>query len=272
MTEKMRYVPLPGSDGPTRYEYGPQSSQRPEVTAGRMVRFHMATSRSFPGASRDVRVHITAAAERFERSAVTVFQDGGLYYDPAGEVRAGVVLDNLVHDGQMPPSVGVFIDPGEPGNRNAEYDAFDARYADLVIDEILPRVADIVSIEDDAARRAIVGGSSGGNCALTAAWCRPEAFERVAMFLSSFAQIPGGNPYPDAIRAGAPRPLRVFQQAGTNDLNARSTHMNWLSENLQVAAAFAEAGYAHRFVLGDGGHDLNHTGVLLPDALGWLWE
>lgn len=237
-----------------------------------MVHFHLATSRSFPGVSRNVWVHITAAGESSDRSAVTVFQDGWLYYDPAGEVRAGVVLDNLVHDGWMPPSVGVFIDPGEPGQRNAEYDAFDARYADLVIDEILPKVAEIVSITDDAAGCAIVGGSSGGNCALTAAWFRPEVFGRVAMFLASFAQIPGGNPYPEAIRGGERRSLRVFQQAGRHDLNARSAHMNWLSENLHVAAAFAEAGYAHRIVLGDGGHDLNHTGVLLPDALSWLWK
>lgn len=272
MMENVPYAPLPGSDHPARYAYGPQSSSRPEVPVGRMVRFRMTTSRSFPGVGRNVRVHITAAAERSEHSAVTVFQDGGLYYDPAGEVRAGVVLDNLVHDGQMPPSVGVFIDPGEPGNRNAEYDAFDARYADLVTDEILPKVADICSIGEDAASRAIVGGSSGGNCALTAAWCRPESFGRVAMFLSSFAQIPGGNPYPDVIRADKHRPLRIFQQAGTNDLNAHSAHMNWLSENLQVGAALAEAGYPHRFVLGDGAHDLNHTGVLLPDALRWLWE
>ena len=31
--------------------------------------------------------------------------------------------------------------------------------------------------------------------------------------------------------------------------------MNWFSANLQVASALAEAGYDHRLVLGDGGHD-----------------
>jgi hypothetical protein len=39
-----------------------------------------------------------------------------------------------------------------------------------------------------------------------------------------------------------------------------------------VAAALAERGYDLRFVLGDGGHDANHGGAILPDALRWLWR
>jgi hypothetical protein len=43
------------------------------------------------------------------------------------------------------------------------------------------------------------------------------------------------------------------------------------SSNLRVAAALAERGYNLRLVLGDGGHDPNHGGAILPDALRWLW-
>jgi hypothetical protein len=46
---------------------------------------------------------------------------------------------------------------------------------------------------------------------------------------------------------------------------------NWLASNLRVAAALAEAGYDFRLVLGDGGHNPNHAGVLLPDALRWVF-
>jgi len=45
-----------------------------------------------------------------------------------------------------------------------------------------------------------------------------------------------------------------------------------LAHNLRVAAALAEAGYDVRLVLGDGGHSPNHGGVLLPDALRWLYR
>ncbi len=56
------------------------------------------------------------------------------------------------------------------------------------------------------------------------------------------------------------------------DLNWNSAQYNFLSNNLRVAAALAERGYDFRFVLGDGGHDGNHDGVILPDALRWLWR
>lgn len=41
-----------------------------------------------------------------------VFQDGRLYLDPEGPVRAGIVLDNLVAGNLIPPTVGIFVDPG----------------------------------------------------------------------------------------------------------------------------------------------------------------
>ena len=35
----------------------------------------------------------------------------------------------------MPVTIGVFIDPGQPDNRNAEYDAFDDIYAAFLLSE-----------------------------------------------------------------------------------------------------------------------------------------
>ena len=84
--------------------------------------------------------------------------------------------------------------------------------------------------------------------------------------------MPGGNPYPDLIRNEPVRPLRIWLHAATRDLNWCKPRDNWLSANLQVAAALAERGYEFRLVVGDGGHDGNHGGVLLPDALRWLWH
>jgi hypothetical protein len=51
-----------------------------------------------------------------------------------------------------------------------------------------------------------------------------------------------------------------------------AAELNWFSANLRVAAALAERGYDLRLVLGDGGHDPNHGGAILPDALRWLWR
>lgn len=82
----------------------------------------------------------------------------------------------------------------------------------------------------------------------------------------------GGNPYPRLILQTPRRPLRIFLQAGHRDLNWNEPRENWFAENLRVAAALAEAGYDLRLVVGDGGHSANHQGVLLPDAMRWLWR
>ncbi len=58
-------------------------------------------------------------------------------------------------------------------------------------------------------------------------------------FLGSFAQIPGGNPYPDLIHDEPKKPLRVYLQA-TRDLNWNEPELNWFGNNLRVAAALAE--------------------------------
>ena len=285
LVETVAYHRLPTDLSEVRYDYGPDSVRRPEVPTGETVEIDVPESRLFPGTVRRAWVHVPAAVDPAAPSPFIVVQDGWLNLDPDGVVRAGIVLDNLVHAGEIPPLVGVFVDPGVfPGvkdpdarkNRNAEYDAFDERYADFITTEILPLVTRRWALSDAPTDAAITGGSSGGNCAFTAAWMRPDRFGKVAGFLSSFVQVgdhlPDGNPYPTLITSPPSRPLRVFLQAGHRDLNWDQSTRNWLAENLKVAAALAEGGYDFRLVLTDTGHVMHTAGVLLPDALRWLWR
>lgn len=257
---------------PLRYAYGPDSTRHAGVPRGAVHVFEWSTSRVFPGTGRRFWVHVPAQYAASEPAALMVFQDGHMYLDPEGEIRAGVVFDNLIHRGEMPVTIGVFVDPGGPANRNAEYDALDDAYATFLLTEILPAVRDRYVVSDDPDRWAVAGGSSGGSCAFTVAWTRPDRFRRVLSFLGSFAQLRGGNRYPQLIGETSRKPLRVFLQAATRDLNWDAAELNWLSANLRVAAALAERGYDLRLVLGDGGHDPNHAGAILPDALRWLWR
>ncbi|MFX0593939.1 alpha/beta hydrolase [Melissospora conviva] len=272
------YRELPDDRAEVRYLHGPDSIQWPQVPAGKTVQFECRDSVSYPGTSRRFWVHVPAGYDPARPAGLMVFQDGQWYLDPHGEVRAATVLDNLVHRGDIPSTIGLFVEPGvragaaNPKNRNMEYDAFDDRYATFLLDEIIPQVTSRWAVAEDPEMWGICGGSSGGNCAFTAAWLRPDRFRRVIGFLSSFAQMPGGNPYPELIARSARKPLRVFLQAGHRDLNWNEPEQNWLAENLRVAAALAEAGYDFRLVLGDGGHHPNHGGVLLPDALRWIWR
>jgi hypothetical protein len=148
----------------------------------------------------------------------------------------------------------------------------DMPYARQPVDFSTPRSEDAYLISDDPAQWAIGGGNSGGSCAFTVGWMRPDRFRRVFSSLGSFAQIRGGNPYPELIPSTPKKPLRVFLHAATRDLNWDAPKRNWFSTNLRVAAALAEREYDLRLVLGDGRHDLNHAGVILPDALRRLWR
>ena len=44
-----------------------------------------------------------------------VFQDGGAYVHTEGQVRATTVFDNLIHKGEMPITIGIFVSPGMIG-------------------------------------------------------------------------------------------------------------------------------------------------------------
>lgn len=280
MTE-VPYRPLPPDVDGVRYAFGPDSISHDDVPVGRTIEIAGIAARQYPGTDRTVWVHVPAACTMDVPNRVMVFLDGWWYLDPSGDVRGGTVLDNLTHAGAIPPTVGVFVDPGvrtteaDPQarkNRNIEYDAFDDTYANFLAEEVMPLAAEHAPLSENPEHWGICGGSSGGNGAFTTAWMRPDRFRRVIAFLSSFAQMPGGNPYPDLLRTETAKGLRVFMQAARRDLRHDRPERNWYAENLRVSAALAEAGYDHRLVVGDGGHSANHGGVLLPDALRWLWR
>ena len=280
MTTEIPFTPLAPDQSDVRYLHGPDSTIQ-GAPVGTITEFTWSESAAYPGTARKFWVYVPAQYDPLEPASLIVFQDGEGYVDPLDEIRATTVLDNLINRGDLPVTIGVFVDPGSSQDgeraadrrqRNVEYDPFDTRYVDFLREEIIPEVTRRWSITDDPDRWAICGFSSGGNCAFTAAWLRPDTFRRVLCFLPSFAQMPEGNPYPALIPRTPRKPLRVFIQAAHRDLGWNEPESNWLANNLRVAAALAEAEYDFRLVLGDGSHSPNHCGVLLPDALRWVFR
>jgi enterochelin esterase family protein len=72
------------------------------------------------------------------------------------------------------------------------------------------------------------------------------------------------------VRRDARRPLRVFLQGGSRDLNNAAG--NWWLANQEMADALAFAGYDHHTVWGDNNHSLAHGGAVFPDTMRWLWR
>jgi enterochelin esterase-like enzyme len=117
---------------------------------------------------------------------------------------------------------------------------------------------------------AIAGLSSGGICAFTAAWQRPDQFQKVMSHYGSFTNIKGGHLYPDLIRKGSKKDIKVFLQDGSNDLN--NIHGDWWLSNLQLESSLKFKGYEYKFEKGTGTHSGKHAGSILPESLKWLWS
>jgi len=261
------------------YKLGPDSQPRDGVPKGEVTK-HKWESKVFPGTVRDYWVYVPAQYKSDKPACVMVFQDGSAYVSTNGSFRVPVVFDNLIANKEIPVTIGIFINPGEvpasePGrqprrNRSFEYDSLGDQYARFLLEEILPEVAAKYNLTTNAEGRAICGMSSGGICAWTVAWERPDAFRKVLSQIGSFTNIRGGHVYPALIRKTEKKPIRVFLQEGANDLD--NLHGNWPLANQEMAAALKFMKYDYKFELGDGAHSGKHGGAILPDSLRWLWR
>ncbi|HTH49679.1 MAG TPA: alpha/beta hydrolase-fold protein [Candidatus Limnocylindria bacterium] len=270
-----------------KYPLGPDSQRKDGVPQGKVTDYEWKDSKVFPGTIRHWSIYVPAQYDATKPAALMVFQDGHTYLKQDGDFRAPVVFDNLIAAKEMPVTIAVFIDPGfkrsefpttprgwqpEPENRSFEYDSLGAAYSNFLINEILPEVKKLYNITDDPDGHAIAGISSGGICAWTVAWERPDQFRKVLTHVGSFTNIRGGNQYPDLIRAADPKPIRIFLQDGENDNRSRRPGWDWVEGNLNMASALENKDYDYKYVLGGGRHSGNHGGAILPESLRWLWR
>ena len=262
------------------YQLGPDSQRQEGVPKGVVTQLQWKTSQIFPGTERDYWLYVPAQYDKSKPASLMVFQDGGSYVNEERDFRVPVVFDNLIHKQEMPITIGLFISPGtipsaDPqqkprSNRSYEYDSLGDQYAKFLIEELLPAIEKDYNISKDPAQRAICGISSGGICAWTVAWERPDQFGKVLSHVGSFTNIRGGHVYHALIRKTEHKPIRVFLQEGSNDLD--NLHGNWPLANQEMAAALKFAKYDYKFEYGDGGHNGKHGGAILPDSLRWLWR
>lgn len=243
---------------------------------GRVTEMPVWNSTIFPDTQRHWWVYVPSQYSASKPACVMVFQDGGGYRDFVSRV-----FDNLIARGEMPITVGVFLDPGvgpnNRSNRSFEYDTLSDQYARFLLQEILPEVEKTTPLKHDAASRAIGGLSSGGICAWTVAWEKPEEFGKVVSWIGSFTNIAsgatrreGGHNYEALIRKTPRKPIRVFLQDGSNDLD--NDNGNWPLANQQMAKSLAFAGYDYKFVCGQGTHSPSHGRAIFPDTMRWLWR
>ena len=289
-------------------EYPPtiDSIAQPGVAKGKLIGPLEFKSNVIAGTVRRYWIYVPAGYDAKDPPNLLVFQDGQRAIAPT--LNIPVVLDNLIAKGDIPRTIGIFITPGNtgtehypdnlgtgnPNHRAPEYDALSDDYSRMLIEEIMPEVSKKYVFSSDPKKRAIGGTSSGAICAWTVAWRHPDAFGNVISMIGSYTSIGyrpattttpaiyGGDTYPGLIRREPIRPIRIFLQDGTSDLN--NMFGNWHLANLQMVSALEWANanadekktpgprYDVRHEWGDGAHSDVHGAWLLPGILRWMFS
>ncbi|HWZ93060.1 MAG TPA: alpha/beta hydrolase-fold protein, partial [Polyangiaceae bacterium] len=199
----------------------------------------------YPGVSQMLKyeywIYVPAQYEPGCAAALAVFQDG-LHFVGIDDAKLNTptVLDNLIASGDIPVTIALFINPGEPGtghydgqeyqNRHVQYDKNDDTYVSFLVNEFLPaNVLAQYDIVTDPDGWEIGGHSSGGIAAFMAGWYRPDKFRKLLTFDASFPNTTpnSGVALLDDINQSAVKPLRTYLMSGPNDLGG------WYPANTQ---------------------------------------
>src|SRR5262245_34245434 len=218
---------------------------------GELIKGKFTDSKIFPGTTRDFTVYVPSQYDGKTPACLWVNQDGVQFNAPK-------VFDQLIASKDMPVTIGVFVTPGVVPeankdalpryNRSFEYDGLGDAYARFLIDELLPAIEKLktadgreIKLSKNPNDRAIAGSSSGAICAFTVAWERPDSFRRVFSCVGTYVGLRGGHAYPTLIRKYEPKPIRVFLEDGSNDLNIYGG--DWWMANQAMERSLTFAGY-----------------------------
>ncbi len=278
----------------------PEKSFRADVPQGMVTHFTMDSkdskiysgiAKNRPGEvvpyTRRVTVYVPAQYKAGTAAAFLVSQDS------MGQGQIPTILDNMIADHRLPVMVAVMLDSGGGDSigsqRGLEYDTVSGKYAEFIETEVLPRAAQEchVKFTKNPDGRMIMGGSSGGACALSAAWYHPDYYHRVLSYSGTFVnqQSPLNPESPRGaweyhatfLPKQKRKPLRIWMEVGENDLRSRDdepTWHNWVLANQRTAAALKAKGYHYQFVFAQqAGHvDGRVVNQTLPQALEYVWQ
>lgn len=263
-----------------RAPYDPATQKVADEMQGEVIKFTLSDSQIYPGTEREILVYVPQQYDGTKPACLLVCMDGILY-------DATTVMDNLIASGEMPVTVGVFVNPGvvydEEGevvryNRCKEFDSTDDNFATFLENEVLTKVEGMqtesgktIHLSADANDRAITGASSGGIAAFSVAWNRPDLFSRVYTTVGTFVAMRGGHEYPAIVRKTEPKPLRIYMQDGWYDV-WNPIFGEWFEYNLLMESAFNFAGYEVFHKWDRGNHSIKYGTLAFPDAMRWLWK
>jgi gluconolactonase len=268
------------------YTLGPDSQPQAGVPKGVVTKFNLAPGKFYPGTPHNCSLYVPAQYDAAKPTAFMIFLDGGGAL--GNGVRIPVVFDNLIAKKELPPLIGIFVDPGTlPAltdqaqsrfERVFEYDSLSDRFSRFLLEELIPEVAAHYNLSKDPNDRGLYGVSTGAVGAFAAAWNRPDQFRRVLSFIGTYVAMKGADGLPALIRKTEPKPIRFFLQDGKADHVVPGQPYgtfyagSWPINNQVMYEAMQAAGYDAKLVIGEEGHNMKQGAAILPDALRWLWR
>lgn len=268
------------------YALGPDSQPQAGVPKGTLTKYKLEAGTFYPGTPHNYSVYVPAQYDTAKPTPFMIFLDGAGYLN--NNVRVPVVFDNLIAKHDLPPLIGIFVDPGilpaisdQAQNRYErifEYDSLSDRYSRFLLEELIPEVAKKYNLSKNPDDRALSGVSTGAVGAFMAAWNRPDQFHRVLSFIGTYVAMKGADELPALIRRTEPKPIRIFLQDGKIDhivpAEPYGTFFagSWPINNEVMFEAFEYSGYDAKLVIGDEAHNMKQGAAIMPDALRWLWR
>ncbi len=268
------------------YTLGPDSQPKAGVPHGTVTKYILPPGKFYPGTPHDYSVYVPAQYDAAKPTPFMIFLDGSGFLK--SNVNAPMVFDNLIAAHELPPMIGIFIDPGvlpaistnaqNRYERVFEYDSLSDRYARFLVEELIPAVSAKYNLSKNPDDRGLAGVSTGAVGAFMAAWNRPDQFHRVLSFIGTYVAMKGADSLPAIVRKTEPKPLRVFLQDGTADHIVPGEPYgtfyagSWPINNQVMFEALEYAGYDAKLVMGTEGHNMQQGAAILPDALRWLWR
>jgi enterochelin esterase family protein len=175
------------------------------------------------GNSRDITLYRPAGFDPANRDNLLLFVFDAAEY--LTKVPTPLILDNMIAEGVIPPTVAVFVANPDRESRGRELPA-NPDFADFMARELLPKILSETGLAGDPARTILAGSSYGGLASTSVALAHPESFGNVLSMSGSYWWSPPGTPqdrqnHIAAEVAAGPSPnVRFFLSAGLFETGA----------------------------------------------------
>lgn len=191
--------------------------------------------------------------------------DGLLY---TSSVPGPTILDNLITDHKIPPTVAVFI-PSTDRTKDLSCNDF---FADFLAKELVPHVREKYGAGTDPARTVTLGSSLGGLTAAFAALRYPAVFGGVFSQSGSFWWKPDADPEPEWLArqmADAPkRPVRYYLEVGLMEQGPTPDGgPSMVTVNRHLRDVLKARGFEAEYREFNGGHDYLNWRVSFADGV-----